>query len=215
MASKCQIAANRRNAQNSTGPTSSEGKTVSSQNAFRTGIDAKSQVVAFENAADLEELTAEYYLRFASTSPEDRCLVDTLINSEWLRRRYMTVEARVWDREIEKAPSVGEAFSGSSQILTRLQSRLNSAQRSFANALKQLTALRASCPADPEPAHTLPIRRNHKPQIPQEPFDMRAFNMKMASFLDSTEPITPQSLSDVFKTLEPEPDMDEALPIAA
>ncbi len=102
MASQRQIMANRRNAQNSSGPGSPEGKAVSSQNALKTGIDARSQVVSFENAADLEALTAEYYDRFAPTSPEERCLVDTLISSEWMRRRYMTVEARVWDRVIEK-----------------------------------------------------------------------------------------------------------------
>ena len=33
----------------------------------------------------LEELTAEYNLHFAPANPEERCFVDTLIRSEWLR----------------------------------------------------------------------------------------------------------------------------------
>jgi hypothetical protein len=44
MATEKQRAANRRNAQKSTGPRSVEGKAVSSQNALKSSIDAKSQV---------------------------------------------------------------------------------------------------------------------------------------------------------------------------
>ena len=44
MATRKQIAANRRNSQESTGPRSDEGKARSSMNALKTGIDAKSQL---------------------------------------------------------------------------------------------------------------------------------------------------------------------------
>jgi|SRR5215831_20669990 len=128
MASQRQIHANRKNSKSSTGPASPEGKAASSQNAFKTGIDAKAQVLIFENSADLDALTDEYHLHFAPASPEERCLVDTLINSEWLRRRYMSVEARVWEMKIDNDSSVGGAFSAEPQTFTRLQSRLESAQ---------------------------------------------------------------------------------------
>ena len=40
MATPAQIAANRQNAGKSTGPRTPEGKAVSSQNAFQSGLDA-------------------------------------------------------------------------------------------------------------------------------------------------------------------------------
>ena len=51
-----QIEANRRNAQKSTGPTSVTGKAASSMNALKTGINAKSFVLPYENVADLQQL---------------------------------------------------------------------------------------------------------------------------------------------------------------
>src|ERR1035438_9340139 len=57
----------------STGPRSVEGKAVSRLNALKTGIYAKAEVVLpAENPDDLENLTAEYYDRFASGDPEQR-----------------------------------------------------------------------------------------------------------------------------------------------
>ena len=61
MSSLRQIEANRRNAQKSTGPTSVTGKAVSSMNALKTGIHAKSLVLPSEKLADLEQLIDEYY----------------------------------------------------------------------------------------------------------------------------------------------------------
>src|SRR6516225_5050143 len=93
MASLKQIQANRRNAQKSTGPRTAEGKAVSRFNALKTGIDAETHVVLpFEDPKDLEDLTVEYYDRFAPDTPEQRCLVDALISDEWSLRRFRSVE---------------------------------------------------------------------------------------------------------------------------
>ncbi len=69
MASERQIAANRENAKHCTGPRSEAGKAKSSQNAFKTGIDAKSEVMACENPAEHDELIASFrtfYMRALS-----------------------------------------------------------------------------------------------------------------------------------------------------
>src|SRR5882762_9217151 len=99
MATQNQIEANRRNAQNSTGPTSPEGKATSSMNALKTGIDAKAELLPYENPEAHATLIAEYYDRFQPATPEERCLVDRLISSEWLHRRYQTVEGALWERQ--------------------------------------------------------------------------------------------------------------------
>ena len=49
--------------QKSTGPTSVTGKAVSSMNALKTGIHAKSLVLPSEKLADLEQLIDDYYQR--------------------------------------------------------------------------------------------------------------------------------------------------------
>ena len=82
MATIQQIEANRLNAQKSTGPRSVEGKAVSCLNALKTGIDAKSQVIPGEDPAHLETLTAEYRERWQPATPEERLLVDSLVNCE-------------------------------------------------------------------------------------------------------------------------------------
>ena len=63
MSTQRQIEANRRNAQKSTGPTSVTGKAVSSMNALKSGIHAKSLVLPSEKLADLEQLIDDYYQR--------------------------------------------------------------------------------------------------------------------------------------------------------
>ena len=87
MASVRQIAVNRRNAQRCKGPTSPAGRAISSMNALKTGIDAKSELLPTEDRAALAELTAEYYNCHApaTSTEEERDLVDNLICNEWLR----------------------------------------------------------------------------------------------------------------------------------
>ena len=69
MPTDSQIQANRRNAKKSTGPRSAEGKAASSQNALKTGIDAKSPVIRGEDHATLEALATRYHERFQPATP--------------------------------------------------------------------------------------------------------------------------------------------------
>src|ERR1035438_4259361 len=98
MASQKQLAANRLNAKKSTGPRSPQGKARSSMNALKTGIDAGTHIIQHESPSRLEALADEYYDRFHPTTPEQRMLVDTLVDSEWLLRRFRRVEAQLWQQ---------------------------------------------------------------------------------------------------------------------
>jgi hypothetical protein len=66
MATEKQIAANQLNVQKCTGPKYTEGKAKSSQNALKTGLHAKSDVIATENRDNYETLIAEYHDRSAN-----------------------------------------------------------------------------------------------------------------------------------------------------
>jgi len=174
MSSQKQTEANRLNARKSTGPRSVEGKAASSMNALKSGIDAQSQIIRGEIAANLQALTAEYYDRFHPTTPEQRMLVDLLVDSEWLLRRFRIVEAQLWEQtaryvvdqahdEANKDIVLGIAASADSNAFIRLQRRIDVTQRNYRTALQDLTNLQAETPepaTDPAPQPDPPAPSN-------------------------------------------------------
>src|ERR1017187_4967432 len=101
MSSLCQIEANRRNAQKSTGPTSVTGKAASSMNALKSGLHAKSLVLPSEKLADLEDLIDAYYRAHRPASPDACGFVDDLIRCEWTLRRFDRAETQMWRYQSE------------------------------------------------------------------------------------------------------------------
>ena len=174
MASQKQTEANRLNSQKSTGPRSAEGKAASRMNALKSGIDAKSQIIRGEKAANLEALKSEYYDRFHPTAPEQRMLVDTLIDAEWLLRRFRVCEAQLWEQGVQFAArpddeiEIGQAFHNNADYFARLQRRIDTAHRNYRNALHELERLQAGeapiqVDSDPEPAPASSRNKTAKP----------------------------------------------------
>jgi len=94
MATLKQVEANRRNSQKSTGPRTEQGKSVVRLNALKSGIDAAREVVLrCENAEDLAALAVSYYDEFQPSTPQERCLVDSLVSDEWLLRRFRLIHS--------------------------------------------------------------------------------------------------------------------------
>ena len=149
MATTQQIEANRLNAQNSTGPRSIEGKAVSRFNALKTGIDAKSQIIRGEDPAELDTLAAEYQQRWQPATPEQRLLVDTLIDCEWLLRRLRKAEAHLWECKMQELEAwkpkpeclLGDTLPRGCEEFSRLQRRIDSTSRNYHRALKELQRL--------------------------------------------------------------------------
>jgi hypothetical protein len=158
-----QIAASRANAQKSTGPRTQSGKAKSRYNALKHGIDATQQIIFSESAEDLAELAAEYHELHSPANADERFLVDTLVNNEWRLRRLRCVEADLWRAAnnlfIDNNPEIGEsapgdAFEASGPAFERLQRIMNSCQRHYHQARKQLQiaqAERADALQDPQP----------------------------------------------------------------
>jgi hypothetical protein len=96
MATPKQTAANRMNAQKSTGPRTTAGKAVSRFNALKHGIYAVHQIMFDEKPEDLAELTTEYHDLCAPADAKERLLVDALVHNEWRLRRMRRVEAELW-----------------------------------------------------------------------------------------------------------------------
>lgn len=169
MASDKQIEANRINAQKCTGPASIGGKAKSSQNALKTGLHAKSDVIATENRDDYETLIAEYHDRFQPATPEERCLVDNLVTAEWLGRRYMAASTAIWefDFRTDNDQDMGLTFIRRSEALGRAQRCITANQRNYAHTLKQLQTILAKRIHDPAPAPSVNEAENEslKPQL--------------------------------------------------
>ncbi len=144
MATLRQIESNRRNAAKSTGPRTAEGKAVARFNALKTGIYGLEQVIRGEDPRTLDELAASYHGRFRPATPEARALVDSLVTSEWLLRRLRKAEAQYWNYQMESVVDpnppfpIGKALSYGGQAFSRIQRRIDSAERNFHRALKEL-----------------------------------------------------------------------------
>jgi len=171
MASEAQIAANRRNAQLSTGPSSSAGRAVSRFNNLKTGIYAKVTVIPGEDASELEQLISDYHLQFQPANPEQRYLVDSLVHDEWLLRRYRKVEASLWQFALQNAEtqSPGEAYAGQLKVFNSLHRRIASVERSLNNTLCQLHQRQAEVEAPEQPGATpAPLQLGSVLQIPKD-----------------------------------------------
>jgi len=83
MATKKQIAANRRNAKKSTGPRTSAGKAVSRQNALRHGLHARTLSLPSESWQELIEIRDRFLRAWQPQTPDQRRLVARVAFAEW------------------------------------------------------------------------------------------------------------------------------------
>jgi hypothetical protein len=170
MATSAQINANRLNAQKSTGPRTAEGKATSSQNAFKSGIDAQSQIAPGDNPADLLQLQSDYFAQFNPRTPEERFHVDSLIRNEWTLRRLFRVEAQMWEaaanNATDKETALGTAFLELTPAFMRLQRRITLCEKSHQASLTALRQLRQDRTAQADPFGAL---FNHPAAAPQPP----------------------------------------------
>ena len=106
MASERQIAANRRNADKSTGPKSDSGKQRASRNAYRHGLSMP--LSALETGAQLRELARQ----FAGETPdrEVRALAERAADAELDLARIRRVRTAMIERAQKQGESLATAF---------------------------------------------------------------------------------------------------------
>ena len=97
MTSFRQIEANRRNARNSTGPTTEEGKQRSRCNAVRHGLTAETVIGALEDAEDYKAFEAAIIADYDAQSAVERELVLRLASLLWRLRRATTMETGLFE----------------------------------------------------------------------------------------------------------------------
>jgi hypothetical protein len=167
MASERQIAANRNNAQKSTGPKTPEGRAAVRLNGVKHGLTAATLVLPGEKESDFESLLGDFESEHQPETPTEEALVRQMAMAQWRLRRLYHVEAaffnlRLMDLEEEieedynnlepadKLAMVVKNDSGRSSVrenLSRIEARL---ERSFYKALRELQRLRVARPQKSE-----------------------------------------------------------------
>jgi hypothetical protein len=128
--SEAKLAANRANAEKSTGPKSEEGKARSSRNSFKHGLYSKQLVLPGEDPAALDALKADLRAEHQPANETEEILVNELAEQYWRLRRARRLEA--------------ELLSSDDIVLSRfaaVQRMMSSAERGFHKALSTLRQL--------------------------------------------------------------------------
>ena len=95
-ASDAQFAANRANAQFSTGPKTETGKRTSSCNAVKTALTGMTVLLPTDNVADYQQLAQNFIALHQPVGFEEELLVQSLIDTEWRLLRIPSQEAGVY-----------------------------------------------------------------------------------------------------------------------
>jgi hypothetical protein len=96
MASPNQIAANRANAQLSTGPTSSEGKLKISHNAVKTGLTGRTVLLPSDDIAAYQAHVQRVFNEYGPESDEEKRLAHCIADTLWRLERIPVLEAGIY-----------------------------------------------------------------------------------------------------------------------
>ncbi len=132
MSSQAQVAANRANAQLSTGPKSDAGKAASSQNNFRHGFTGAFGVLPTEKQEEFDALLAGLRAEHAPAGITETLLVEKMAHSWWLTQRALALQNTCFSGE--------EIDQKQLALFLRYQT---ANERAFYKALNELLKLRA------------------------------------------------------------------------
>src|SRR5665811_978871 len=92
MATPAQIAANRRNAQHSTGPRTSEGKAAVRLNSLTHGLRAQDALLPGEDEKAFQEISQAFHQQHNPEGPAELFCVEKMLLSFWRNRRIAKIE---------------------------------------------------------------------------------------------------------------------------
>src|SRR6476620_6426771 len=141
------LAANRANAQKSTGPTTPEGKEASKMNAVKHGILSREVLVSGESEEELAAFHESFRQELYPEGARQEMLVDLIVTTHWRLRRLLAMESGDITRGMEQGRSEEEASRPMTPVLPsgetlnrliRYESMLN---RQLFRAMKELRTL--------------------------------------------------------------------------
>lgn len=149
MPTQKQLAANRQNAQKSTGPTTTTGKAVVALNAMQHGLLSQHVCLPDEDEAALIALGKKLRHHLQPVGECEVVLVDRIITALWRLRRVVAIETSLWrgllENKMRPRETLGEAFLwDQGDRFGRLLRHETTFERSMYKALHELQRLQAA-----------------------------------------------------------------------
>jgi hypothetical protein len=149
MSSKRKAAANRRNAQHSTGPKTPEGKTASARNATSHGLSSSFAVLPHEDPSAYAQLLETLQQEHTPATEHEKFLVAQMAESRFRLDRTNRFEAIAYDQLLDEYDKtnpdhviVVKLTNRTSNIFDLLQRYRTAAERSYYKAHRELTQAR-------------------------------------------------------------------------
>jgi hypothetical protein len=131
--SEKQQAANRQNAQHSTGPTTPEGRAAVRLNALTYGLRARSTLIPGEDPEEYQQLWDALVAEWQPQTCTERVYLEQMSTSQWLLARFAIGESQIY-----QATMPAEAKFA---LLAHASKYRTSLERSFTSALRELQQL--------------------------------------------------------------------------
>ncbi|HEX7928391.1 MAG TPA: hypothetical protein VF678_12420 [bacterium] len=119
MATEAQIAANRRNAQKSTGPRTARGKRHVARNAITHGLDCRDVLHFDEDAAAFEDYRRKLIADTQPVGGEEQDWVEIMVANGWRLRRVFRVETQMHRHQRYRLG--GDSYNTGACVLNDLQ----------------------------------------------------------------------------------------------
>lgn len=163
--SERRLAANRANAQLSTGPQTTEGKAKSSLNAVKTGLTGRTVLLPSEDVATYEAHIERFEKKFHPVGERETELVQSLADTQWRlnripglelglfalgRMRYAELFAEVENPQVRAALLDAHIFTVDGKHFSNLHRQEARLRRQYVQDLKELQALQAQRQAEEE-----------------------------------------------------------------
>lgn len=149
MVSDKKLAANRRNAQKSTGPKTLSGKAIASMNALKHGLCARRPIITGEDEAEFVQFTADWVDELRPVGARESLCAENIILTAWQLRRVPSVRAGLFEAQIRwnsrrMEPIHPFAMDPDAYAqLTRIDRHQAAMERSFDRSIKELEKLQA------------------------------------------------------------------------
>jgi hypothetical protein len=162
MASKAQIAANRRNAEKSTGPQSARGKAAIGRNALSHGLTAARIICFDESEADFAAFAEGLRAALEPADPVEAQLAERIALCAWRLRRAYRVEAELFNAFRKTQPQfhdteIGTVFDCATMQMAALARYETALDRALSQAQRLLERYQARRRAAVENYETKPI----------------------------------------------------------
>jgi hypothetical protein len=211
MASQEQIDANRRNAQKSTGPRTSEGRAAVRLNGVTHGLTAETLVLKGESESDFKTLFESLEAEHEPTTPTEETLVAQLAMATWRLRRVYNTEAGFYNaglidltnyertKNLDFATRLGEVAKRNNNTLALIGRQEARLERTYYRALHELQRLRKEreaklalvCNSEVGQRHALPSQATNNIQSPAEPTIATEVPTSPDHIMNPTQPPAP------------------------